>query len=125
MKKINPFLVFLFALFISCEGSDTYQGNWKAIDSNGQQLEINFSPTNFTIKDNSGKTTIHEYTQNSFKSENSIETYGIKLNDGRGYQIYFPKKEQSVGLILDENGKQMFTISRTKYVTYDDIYKLN
>lgn len=125
MKKYSLISVFILIIFFSCEGSDSYQGNWKALDSNGKKFEINFSPTKFAIKDSIGKCNIYEYTQNSIKSENSIETYGILLQDGRGYQIYFPKKDESVGLILDENGKQMFTISRKTYVTYDEIYKLN
>lgn len=125
MKKIyGLFVLFLFTLY-SCEGSDSYQGKWKALDSNGAKFEITFLPTNFSIKDSAGKSNKYQYTQNSIKSENAIETYGILLNDGRGYQIYFPKKDESVGLILDENGKQMFTISRKNYVTYEEIYKLN
>ncbi len=125
MKKCSLILVFLSIMFFSCEGSISYQGNWKALDSNGKKFEINFSPTKFSIKDSLGKTNVYEYTQNSIKSENSIETYGIMLKDGRGYQIYFPKKDESVGLMLDENGKQMYSISRKDYVTYDEIYKLN
>ena len=125
MKKYNLILVFLSIILFSCEGSDSYQGNWKALDSNGKKFEINFSRKKFSIKDSVGKSNVYEYTQNSIKSENSIATYGILLKDGRGYQIYFPKKDESVGLILDENGKQMYTIGRKDYVTYDMIYKLN
>ena len=125
MKKFSIILIFFSIIFFSCEGSDSYQGNWKALDSNGIKFEISFSPTKFSIKDSVGKSNVYEYTQNSIKSENSIETYGILLKDGRGYQIYFPKKDESVGLLLDENGKQMYTICRKDYVTYDEIYKLN
>ena len=125
MKKSSFILVVFFALFFSCEGSDTYQGNWKALDSQGKKFVINFSPTKFSIKNSNGKSNSYEYTQNSIKSENSIETYGILLKDGRGYQIYFPKKDETVALIFDENGKPMFTLSRKKYITYDEIYKLD
>jgi hypothetical protein len=125
MKKLSFFLVLILALLISCEGSDSYQGKWKAMDSTGKKVEIVFSPTNFIIKDSLGKSNKYQYTQNSIKSENSIETYGILLEDGRGYQIYFPKKDESVGLLFDENGKVMYTIGREDYVTYDEIYKLN
>lgn len=124
-KKGSLILVVLFVMFSSYEGSDSYQGSRKALDSNGKKFEINFSPTKFRIKDSIGKLNTYDYTQNSIKSENSIETYGILLEDGRGYQIYFPKKDESVGLLLDENGKQIYTISRKNYVTYDEIYKLN
>jgi len=125
MKKCILILIFFSILLVSCEGSDSYQGKWKALDSNGKKVEINFNRNSFSIKDSLGKSIVYEYTQNSIKSENSIETYGILLKDGRGYQIYFPKKDESVGLILDENGKQMYTIGRKKYVTYDGIYKLD
>lgn len=125
MKKLGSFLGLIFILFISCEGSDSYQGKWKAMDSTGKKIEIVFSPTSFSIKDSLGKSNEYKYTQNSIKSENSIETYGILLEDGRGYQIYFPKKDESVGLLFDENGKVMYTIGRKDYVTYDEIYKLN
>ncbi len=125
MKKCSIILFYLFIILVSCAGSDSYQGKWKALDSNGEKFEINFSPTKFSIKDSIGKSKVYEYTQNSIKSENSVETYGILLNDGRGYQIYFPKNDESVGLILDENGEQMYTISRKDYITYEDIYKLN
>ena len=91
----------------------------------GEKFEIEFSPKKVSIKDSSGKSSEYKYVQNSIKSENSIETYGIRLSDGRGYQIYFPKNDESVGLMMDENGSQMFTISRAKYLTYEDIYKLN
>lgn len=125
MKKIFILFVLVFITLYSCEGSDTYQGKWKALNEKGEKFDINFSPTDFSIKDSTGKSNNYKYTQNSIKSENSIETYGILLDDGRGYSIYFPKKDESVGLILDENGKQMFTISRKSYVRYDEIYKLN
>lgn len=125
MKKFYILFALFFIILYSCEGSDTYQGKWKALNEKGEKFDINFSPTDFSIKDSTGKSNNYKYTQNSIKSENSIETYGILLDDGRGYQIYFPKKDESVGLLLDENGKQMFTISRKNYVTYDEIYKLN
>ena len=114
-----------FVFFISCEGSDSYQGKWKALDTIGNKFEIIFTPKNFSIKDSLGKSKMYQYTQNSIKTENSISTYGILLSDGRGYQIYFPRKDKSVGLIMDENGSQMFTISRNEYTRYDEIYKLN
>jgi hypothetical protein len=123
MRKIA--LVFMLLILLSCEGSDSYQGKWKALDLKGNKFEIVFSPKSFSIKDSSGKSHRHKYAQNSVKSENSIETYGILLEDGRGYQIYFPKKEESVGLILDENGVQMYTISRNDFTTYEEIYRLH
>ena len=124
MKKL--ILLFLSLILLSsCEGSDAYQGKWKAMNAKGEKFEIDFSPKSFSIKDSLGKSQSYNYTQNSIKSENSIESYGILLKDGRGYLICFPLKDESVGLIKDENGELMFTISRKKYITYEEIYKLN
>ena len=125
MKKHWKILILFLITFSACEGSDSYQGNWKALDSNGEKCEITFSPNTISIKESSGKANDYEYTQNRYSSENSIETYGIQLNDGRVYQIYFPKKDKSVALILGENGKQLYTISRSKFLTYEEIYSLN
>ena len=123
MKKI--ILFFIAVILFSCEGSDTYQGKWNALDSNDKKFAITFFPKTFSIKDSIGEIKTYNYTQNSVKTENSIETYGVFLEDGRGYQIYFPLKDESIGLILDENGERMFTISRNGYKTYEEIYKLD
>jgi len=126
MKKIKIFsLVLLIATLISCSGSDTYRGLWKATDSSGNKFEITFDAKSFVIKDSLGKSDKYEYTQNSVKTENFVETYGIKLSDGRGYEINFPNsKDESIGLIFDENGNGLYTISRKDYIKYQDIYKL-
>ena len=127
MKNLKIFsLALLLSILVSCSGSDTYRGLWKATDPNGNKFEITFDAKSFVIKDTLGKSNSYEYTQNSVKTENSVETYGIKLDDGRGYQINFPNaKDESVGLIFDQNGKGLYTISRDAYISYDDIYKLN
>lgn len=125
MKKSYILFLFTIILLFSCEGSNTYQGKWKAMNSNGEKFEIIFTPKTLSIKDSLGKVKKYNYKQNSIKSENAIETYGIILEDGRGYLIYFPLKDESIGLIKDENDKQMFSISRKNYITYEEIYKLN
>ena len=115
----------LISTLISCSGSDTYRGLWKATDPNGNKFEITFDAKSFVIKDTLGKSNKYNYTQNSVKTENSVETYGIKLSDGRGYEINFPNsKDESIGLIFDENGNGLYTISRKDYIKYQDIYKL-
>lgn len=126
MKKITITLLGIIALlFTACEGSDTYRGKWKATNSTGAKFEINFDAENFTIKDSLGKKTNFEYSQNSVNIQNSVETYGIKLNDGRGYQIHFPiADDESVGFISDETGTPQYTISRTKFMTSEDVYQL-
>jgi hypothetical protein len=56
---------------------------------------------------------------------NSVETFGIQLDDGRSYKIYFPlAKDESKGLIKDESGTPIYTISRNEYVEYERLYKL-
>lgn len=127
MKQNNLLtMILLVTSLISCSGSDTYRGLWKATDTIGNKYEINFEAKSFSIKDTTGKIQKYEYTQNTFKSENFVETYGIKTSDGRGYLINFPiASDESKGLIFDENGKGMYAICRTKYISYEDIYKLN
>lgn len=126
MKAIKILgLVLLITMLISCSGSDTYRGLWKATDTKGQKYEITFEAKSFVIKDSLGKANKYDYTQNSVKTENSVRTYGIKLSDGRGYQINFPNsKDEGIGLIFDENGNGLYTISRNNYIKYEDIYKL-
>lgn len=109
---------------VSCEGSDTYQGKWKAMDLNKAKFDIVFSPKSFSITDSIGKTKSYKYTQNLVEIKNSTATYGLSLEDGRGYRIYFPTSDREVGLILDENENQMFSISRKDYINYENIYKL-
>lgn len=125
MKKINYLIITIIVVLLSaCSGSDTYRGKWKATDSNGVQLDITFEENSFSINKN-GDSSSFEYSQNSVKIENSVETYGIKLEDGRNYQIHFPiANDESKGLMKDENGNLLYTISRNDYIEYDDIYKL-
>lgn len=114
-------------LISSCGGSDSYQGKWKALDLKGEKYEITFSQKEITIKNSLGKSIKHSYIQSGMghqgSSDKSIDTYKILLNDGQKYQIYFPKSEESIALIIDGNGLQIFTISRKDYLRYDDIYK--
>ncbi|MCZ4245404.1 hypothetical protein [Pedobacter punctiformis] len=126
MKKISALLLGIYSvLLIACSGSDTYRGSWKATDFKGAKFEISFDAKSFTVKDSTGKNIKFDYTQNSVKIANSIKTYGIKLGDGRGYQINFPKNnDESLALIIDQNGSPIYTISRKAYLKYEDIYKL-
>jgi len=126
MKKSLTLLsaVFIF-LLAACSGSDTYRGSWKALDENGAKYELLFDANTFSIKDSTRKSKRFEYTQNSVNVTNSVETYGIKLQDGRALEINFPKADdESVGIIVDGNGKPIYTIGRNDYVQYDDLYEL-
>jgi hypothetical protein len=126
MKKVSITLLAIFAvILVGCSGSDTYRGSWKATDSKGAKFELFFDAKNFTVKDSSGKSEKYNYSQNSVEIENSVATYGIQLGDGRGYQINFPNADnETFGLIKDENGNPIYTISRKDYIKYEDIYKL-
>jgi hypothetical protein len=95
------------------------------MDSDGMKFGIVFNAESFVIKDSLGKIKNYEYSQNSVSIENSIKTYGIKLSDGRQYQIHFPNAtNDSIGLIKDDNGNPLYTIARKRFITYNDIYKL-
>lgn len=126
MKHYIKALLLTFGLFvIGCAGSDVYQGAWKATDAAGNKFDINFEPKSFNIKDDQGKVVKYAYTQNSVKIENSIKTYGIHLSDGRNYNLTFPIADNtSKGVISLENNDLIYTISRTSYISYQDIYKL-
>jgi hypothetical protein len=118
-------LGFMVFLITACGGSDAYQGTWKATDGDGSKFEITFDSKKFDVKDSLGKIEKYDYSQNSVNIENSVKTYGIKLSDGRGYQINFPNaNNDAVGLIKDENGDPIYVISRQSYMSYDDIFKL-
>lgn len=128
MKTNYLITAFLFALVIlsSCSGSDVYRGNWKATDAEGKKYEINFEPKKFSIKNQDGKIDTFEYTQNSVKIENSVTTYGIQVNDGRTYSIFFPiANDTSKGVILFQNNQPVYTISRSSYIQYKELYTLN
>lgn len=93
---------------------------------NGVKFEISFEEHRLSIKNSSGKSQEYEYSQNSVKMENSVKTYGIKLGDGRAYQIVFPSaNDASKGIISLENNQPLYTISRTSYIFYNDLYKLS
>jgi hypothetical protein len=122
---ILSFIGIIGLILISCSGSNTYRGNWKAMTLNGEKVDIVFAEKKLTISDSLKESVTVDYTQNSVNIENSVKTYGIKLNDGRGYQINFPlANNENVGLIKDENGNVIYSISRIDYVKYEDIYKL-
>jgi len=125
MKNIiSPLIVGMF-LLASCEGSDTYRGDWKATDMQGLQADIHFEAKSMTLTHADGKKTEYTYKQNQVKTENGLMTDGIQLGDGRSLQVYFPIKENNNrGLILDANNHVLYTISRDEYLFYNDLYAL-
>jgi hypothetical protein len=126
MKKINVLLVTIIGLiFVGCSGSEAYRGNWKGMTPNGEKVEIVFEGKKITLSGGSKEIVTHDYSQYSVKIENSVETYGIKLDDGRGFKINFPiANDETVGLIKDENNNVLYAISRKEYINPNDIYKL-
>ncbi|MCC8408728.1 hypothetical protein LJ707_07295 [Mucilaginibacter sp. UR6-1] len=116
---------FIVLLMIGCSGSDTYQGKWKGMSPAGDKVQITFEPKKFTITDSTNKAKTYSYTQNSVSIKNGVETYGIKLDDGRGYQVHFPvARNESIGLIIADNGNVLYSISRKDYIKSEDIYSL-
>ena len=131
MQKIKLILnLFSFIILLSCNGSDSYIGNWKALDIKEKKYEIIFSKDKISIKDNSGKllnqqTYIQIRNGHQGSSNRFIDTYDILLNNGIKYEIYFPKNDEDCGLIRYKTGEILYTISKTKYLTIDDINKTN
>lgn len=126
MKKISILLLFVLLILTSCSGSDAYQGKWKATDAKGKQLEINFEGKSFTVKDASGNSNTYSYSQNPYQYEDSVVIYGIRLSDGRSYQIVFPKNDdEGVALLKEESGNLIYIMGRTAYLSYDDVYGLD
>jgi hypothetical protein len=124
-NSINAISVSLILFLASCSGSDVYQGNWKAKDAEGNKFEIVFEPKSFEIKDVNGKVLKYEYAQNSVKIENTVKTYGIHLSDGRIYNIFFPMANDTTKAIIRlPNDEIIYTMSRTSYIGYKDLYKL-
>jgi hypothetical protein len=126
MKTFQSILLCsILLLIISCSGSDAYRGNWKATDEDGNKLDFNFEPKNFYVTDSAHKVVKFKYSQNSVKIENGIKTYGLELSDGRHYFIKFPiVRETNKAVIYHEDGSVAYTICRTEYIRYDDLYKL-
>ncbi len=119
------FLTLTASIIISCSGSDFYRGSWNALNAKGEKYTIIFDEKKFAVKDSAGATKDYTYSQNSVAIKNSTKTYGIRLGDGRNFEIHFPTaNNDGVGLIKDENGMPLFTISRNNFVSYEDIYKL-
>ncbi|MES2134258.1 MAG: hypothetical protein V4506_18070 [Bacteroidota bacterium] len=118
MKKLSILLLSIFAvILIGCSGSDRYRGAWKATNPDGLKYDIIFDTKSLTINDTTGKSQKFDYTQNSVEFNNSVENYGINLGNGTKLKLTFPdSKQESLGLIKDEAGNVMYTISRSAYI---------
>ena len=125
MKITKLILIALITIVLgACAGSDTYRGEWKATNEQGEHLDITFDEKEFSITEN-GETETFGYSQNQVNISNSVETYGIKLSDGRSFKIHFPiADDESKGAILDANDRPVFIISRKDYIGYEDVYGL-
>ncbi len=124
MKKFSLLLLPLVILLSGCSGSDAYQGDWKATNPKGKKFQMNFEPKSFTVERNDSIIATFSYSQNSISIENGVTTYGIKLNNGRQYNITFPiSGDKTKGVITMENEQPIYIISRTSYLDYKDVYK--
>lgn len=123
MKRLQ-FLILAVCtvLLFSCEGSDVYRGEWKAVDTDNEKLTLSFEAKSFSISYPDGELEKRDYTQNQVSIENGVKTFGIK-SEGRTFKLHFPiSGDESKGTFQDENGKIIYTIGRTDYITYDDLY---
>ena len=78
----------------ACSGSESYRGEWKAVASDGSKAEITFAKKSFTIKDEKGKETVYEYTQNQYKLESGRTSYGIDIKNASEARIVFPLRRR-------------------------------
>lgn len=126
MKSIVLAIISAIVLVISsCSGSDVYRGIWKAVNSEGEKYELNFSETNLVVTDSLGESKDYGYKQFSVEISNGIRNYGIELSDGRSYNIIFPIPEDgSTAVIQGSNEQLLYTLGREKYVSFEEIYGL-
>lgn len=126
MKRTLSAALLLFTFILAgCEGSDVYQGTWKALDKEGNKIEIMFSPTEMSIENGDKQAEKWGYTQNSVNINNGVRNYGIKVDNGKTYSIIFPiANDTEKGAVADQNGNILYIIGKKKYYTYDDIYGL-
>lgn len=119
------FLLLELCCLCACSGSESYRGSWKGTDLKGNRVDFVFSENSFIIHETSGTKTEYDYVQNEVIKENGIQIFGIKLGDGRQLQIRFPSESDlRKGFILDANDHVMYTISRDKYLKYEEVYQL-
>jgi hypothetical protein len=125
LKLIIP-VTFIILILISCEGSDVYRGEWKAIDTEGEKAEILFTADQITISPENGEQVIWEYSQNSVSIENGRRSYGINVDQGASFRIVFPiKNDQEKGAIADQNNRIVYIIGRNNFYTYEEVFGLN
>lgn len=126
--KIYPEVSFLILLLVfgSCSGSDEYIGNWKATNPNGEKFNIQFEPETLTIISAKHDTTIIGYNQLGYTWEGGIETFGIKLDDGRRYDVKFPVPTDSVSALILEQTQQttLYVLHRTEFKDFYDVHRI-
>lgn len=121
MKKyISLFFALVALLLTNCKGSESYRGNWKAMDAEGHKSEITFTENTITVKDSTGEVTTLQYTQNSIKFHNTECTFGITIKDKGTFQIYFPNKKCDSGLIRIDDNNTLYSIDRNEFLSFED-----
>lgn len=126
MKKLISLAgILLTFLLAGCEGSDTYQGDWKAQSTEGLKASINFSPNSFTISGDSIDSQEIAYTQNSVQWENTRLEYGLNLETGNTIRIIFPNsKNEDRAAMVDSQGSIIYLLGRNEYLEYDEVFGL-
>ncbi len=114
------------ALLISaCSGSESYRGEWKAVASDGSKAEITFAEKSFTVKDEKGKETVYEYTQNQYKLESGRTSYGIDIKNASEARIVFPfKGKTDRATMVAPDDTILYMLDRHAYVPADQFWKL-
>ncbi len=124
MKNLFHLVLMSMALIMAaCSGSETYQGDWKAMAPDGVKADLHFDAKTFTETDSAGVSTSFQYSQNSVNIANGVKSFGIQLKEGGAYRIVFPiSGDVTKGVITTEVGNVLYTICRTGYVTYEEVY---
>lgn len=126
MKNIAiVFIITLATFVVGCAGSETYQGKWNSVDSEGNKSQMIFTENEMILKRSEMDSSTWNYSQNSISIENGSSEYGIKLSNGLSYSILFPMKgNKEIGAIADQNGKIIYIIGRTDFYSYEDVFGL-
>lgn len=117
------FAFVVITLLTACKGSDTYRGDWKALNSEGAKFDLLFEENTLTVTDSAGKVEKFEYKQNSINLSNHVETYGISITDQGSFKIVFPSKAgENKGYIATTDDRLVFSIAKGQYLTYEQVH---
>lgn len=118
-------MISIVVVLFGCAGSQDYRGDWKATNRAGERFDISFSEHDFQVTNESGEVNNHEYSQYSFKHSDGVSTYGIKLEDGRAFNVFFPLKQDSTKAVIELESKEViYTLCRDRFLLYEELFAL-